>query len=79
MSLEYPKEYVRTDESCRMMAEIHEMAVSGKSLSAAMGTQLPMPGWDEILLLGAQLDPMPLDEHAPVDTRTVIGPAPRVP
>lgn len=74
MSLEYPKEYVRTDESCRMMAEIHEMAVSGKSLSAAMGTQLPMPGWDEILLLGAQLDPMPLDEHAPVDTRTVIGP-----
>ena len=74
LSLEYQKEYVRTDESCRMMAEIHEMAVSGKTLSAAMGTRLPMPGWDDILLLGAQLDPMPLDEHAPVDTRTVIGP-----
>ncbi len=27
-----------------------------------------MPGWDDILILGAQLDPMPLDEHAPVDT-----------
>ena len=74
MSLEYQKEYVRTDESCRMMAEIHEMAVSGKSLSAAMGTRMPMPGWDDILILGAQLDPMPLDEHAEVDTRTVIGP-----
>ena len=74
MSLEYQKEYVRTDESCRMMAEIHEMAVSGISLSAAMGTRMPMPGWDDILILGAQLDPMPLDEHAEVDTRTVIGP-----
>ena len=41
------------------MEEIHEMAVSGKSIHAAMGTQLPMPGWDDILVLGAQLDPMP--------------------
>ena len=32
-----------------------------------------MPGWDEILLLGAQLNPPPLDEHAPVNTMTVIG------
>lgn len=74
LSLEYPKEYVRADESIRMMAEIHEMAVSGKTLSAAMGTRLPMPGWDNIYILGAQLDPMPLDEHAAVSTRTVIGP-----
>ncbi len=74
MSLEYQKEYLRKDESCRMMAEIQEMAVSGRTLSAAMGTRLPMPGWDDILILGAQLDPMPLDEHAEVDTRTVIGP-----
>ena len=32
-----------------------------------------MPSWDDILILGAQLDPMPLDEHAPVNTTTVIG------
>ncbi len=49
------------------------MAVSGKSISAAMGTVLPMPNWDDILILGAQLDPMPLDEHAEVNTKTVIG------
>ncbi|MDY3919880.1 MAG: glutamate synthase-related protein [Candidatus Limivivens sp.] len=72
--LDYPKEFVRTDESCRYMAEIHEMAVSGKSISAAMGTRMPMPNWDDILILGAQLDPMPLDEHAEVDTTAVIGP-----
>lgn len=73
LNLEYPKEFVRTDESCRYMKEIHEMAVSGKSISAAMGTVLPMPNWDDILILGAQLDPMPLDEHAEVNTKTVIG------
>ena len=73
LKLDYPKEFVRQDESCRYMKEIHEMAVTGKSISAAMGTEIPMPGWDDILILGAQLDPMPLDEDAPVDTRTVIG------
>ncbi len=72
-SLEYPKEFVREDETCRYMKEIHEMAVSGKTISAAMGTRLEMPGWDDILILGAQLDPMPLDENAPVDTTTIIG------
>lgn len=73
MSLDYTKEYVRHDERCRYMEEIHEMAVTGKSIHAAMGTRLPMPSWDDILILGAQLNPMPLDEHAPVDTTTVIG------
>lgn len=72
-SLEYPKDYVRHDESIRYMEEIHEMVVTGKTISAAMSTRLPMPGWDDVLILGAQLDPMPLDEHAPVDTVTVIG------
>ena len=73
LKLDYPKEFVRQDPSCRYMKEIHEMAVTGKSISASMGTELPMPSWDDILILGAQLDPMPLDEHAPVKTRTVIG------
>ena len=74
LKLDYPKEFVRQDPSCRYMKEIHEMAVTGKSISAAMGTSLPMPGWDDILILGAQLDPMPLDEDAEVRTTTVIGP-----
>ena len=38
-----------------------------------MGTQLPLPKWEDILLLGAQLNPMPLEESAPVSLRTVIG------
>ncbi len=73
LNLEYPKETRKTDANYRYMKQIHEMAVSGKSIIEAMGTQMPMPNWDDILVLGAQLNPPPLDEHAPVVTTTVIG------
>lgn len=49
------------------------MAVTGKSISGAMSTKMPMPNWDDILILGAQLNPPPLDEDDPVSTMTVIG------
>ena len=64
---------MRHDASCRYMEEIHEMTVTGKSISGAMGTQMPMPKWDDILLLGAQLNPAPLNDGDPVITTTVIG------
>lgn len=71
--LAYDPNLVREDPGARYMKEIHEMAVSGKTISGAMGTQMPVPGWGDILLLGAQLNPPPLEDHAPVETRTVIG------
>ncbi len=57
----------------RYMKEIHEMASTGKSIIEAMGTTMPMPSWDEILILGAQLNPPPLLDHDPVNLKTVIG------
>ena len=71
--LAYDPTFVREDPSCRYMSEIHEIAVSGHSIHAAMGTQMPMPSWDDILFLGAQLNPPPLNDGDPVDTITVIG------
>ena len=71
--LSYDKNLYRIDKSCRYMEEIHQMAVTGNSVNGAMGTQMPMPSWDDILILGAQLNPAPLDENAPVTTMTVIG------
>ncbi len=71
--LSYDKRFYRIDESCRYMEEIHQMAVTGKTIGGAMGTKMPMPSWDDILLLGAQLNPPPLDEGDPVNTMTVIG------
>ncbi len=73
LDLNYPKETRKTDSNYRYMKEIHEMAVTGKSAIEAMGTLMKMPGWDDVLLLGAQLNPMPLDEHEEVSLKTVIG------
>lgn len=73
MDLNYPKETRKTDSNYRYMKEIHEMAVTGKPAIEAMGTQMKMPDWDDILVLGAQLNPQPLEEHAEVSLRTVIG------
>lgn len=73
LDLSYPQETRKTDSNYRYMKEIHEMAVTGKSAIEAMGTQMDMPNWDDILVLGAQLNPMPLDEHADVSLKTVIG------
>lgn len=73
LDLIYPAETRKTDGNYRYMKEIHEMAVTGKSAIEAMGTQMKMPNWDDVLILGAQLNPMPLDEHAEVSLQTVIG------
>lgn len=73
LELAYPPETRKTDSDYRYMKEIHEMAVTGKSAIEAMGTRMDMPNWDDVLVLGAQLNPMPLDEHAEVSLKTVIG------
>ncbi len=56
-----------------VMDDIHAMAEKGKSISGAMDTQMDLPKFDDILILGAQLDPAPLDDDAEVSIRTVIG------
>ena len=71
--LDYDSATARQDPSCRYMAEIHEMAVTGKSIGGSMSTRMPMPNWDDVLLLGSQLNPPPLNDEDPVDTTTVIG------
>ena len=76
---DYDPAYVRNDSTARYMDEIHQMSVSGESLHAAMGTLLPMPKWEDILLLGAQLYPAPLNDSEEVSVRTVIGPKAKKP
>ncbi|HPX92783.1 MAG TPA: glutamate synthase-related protein [Bacillota bacterium] len=71
--LDYDSETMRTDPEEHYMDDIHEMAKEGKTIIGSMGPRAVRPSWDDIFILGAQLDPMPLDEHAPVDITTVIG------
>ena len=72
-SLAYDPAFSRVDPDARYMEEIHEMAVSGKTIGAAMGTRMKLPSWDDILILGAQLNPPPKNDHDAIETRTVIG------
>jgi glutamate synthase domain-containing protein 2/rubredoxin len=66
-------ELERNDESERCMADIHEMAISGAQIIESMSIKNVAPSWDDILIMGAQLNPMPLNEHTDVTTETVIG------
>lgn len=52
---------------------IHEISVTGKSVIEPMTTSLPIVSWDDILILGASLNPMPLDDDEEVITKTIIG------
>ena len=50
--LAYDKNYAKSDKDIRQMDAIHQMAITGESIVAAMYTEMPMPNWDDILLLG---------------------------
>ncbi len=63
----------------RYMAAIRQMAETGEPVIEAMGSQMDMPNWDHIMILGGQLNPPPLDEHAYVESKTIIGKRARKP
>lgn len=72
--LAYPKNYAKESSDVEPhMAEIHTMAQTGKTIIEPMGTKLSVISWDDILIMGAQLNPAPLEDNAEVNTRTIIG------
>lgn len=72
---EYLAEYRRdSDDLERHMADIHRMAETGRSIIEPMRTRKPVVSWDDILILGAQLARIPLNEGDSVSLKTVVGP-----
>ncbi len=70
-----PSEFQRTyDELEINMADIHQMAQTGQSIIEPMRTKKPVISWDDILIKGAQLARIPLNDDVEVDTKTIIGP-----
>lgn len=63
----------KKDEFEPYMDIIHEMAVSGKSVIEPMKSRIPTISWSDILILGAQLSRLPLEESEHVKTTTIIG------
>ena len=55
------------------MDEIHRMADTGKSSSGAMSTEMPVPSFDDILILGGQLAHPPKNDGDEVSVRVTIG------
>ena len=69
----------RDDSHERYMQDIHQMAATGQSISEPMQTRKPVISWDDILIQGAQLARLPLNEDEPVSTTTIIGPKAKKP
>jgi len=63
-----------SDEFETVMEDIQSMSVSGHSITEPMRTTNKVISWDEILIKGAQLSTLPLNEDEAVNTRTTIGP-----
>jgi methylamine---glutamate N-methyltransferase subunit C len=61
------------------LTDIGIMAETGQSILEPMRTREPVISWDEVLILGAQIARLPLNEDEPVSTRTIIGPAAKTP
>ena len=75
-----PEEFAKSEsKEFPQMNVIHQMALTGKSIIDAMGTLKPIISWNDILIMGAQLNPAPLNEGDPVDTTTIIGKKARKP
>ncbi len=70
---DYLKEYKNNNYKDEIMEDIHQMAITGKSIISSMGTKKSLVSWDDILILGSQLNPMPLEHDEKVSTQTIIG------
>lgn len=55
------------------VANIQKLAESGKSENSAMRTLQTFPGFETLVIKGAQLHKMPLNEDVKVNTKTIIG------
>jgi methylamine---glutamate N-methyltransferase subunit C len=77
---EYQAHWRRSRDDTEVhMGEIHHISTRKQNLIEPMRTKAPVPQWDDILILGAQLAKIPLNDDDHVNTTTVIGPAARKP
>ncbi len=69
----------KEDEIEAHMTEIEKISHTNKSLNEPMRTKASVISWDDILILGAQLATIPLNQNEAVNTRTIIGPGAKRP
>ena len=70
-----PEDLVRSSDEIEIyLDDINKMAETGESIIEPMRTKKAVIGWDDILIMGAQLARIPLNLEDPVNTQTIIGP-----
>ena len=76
----YLREWARSSDDVEIhMAAIHRTAETGQSVIEPMGSRKVRVSWEDILVKGAQLASLPLNQDEPVSTETTIGPKARHP
>ncbi|MCD4807206.1 MAG: rubredoxin [Methanococcoides sp.] len=76
----YLGEWKRTkDEFETFMEDIHKISITGESIIEPMRTKQDVISWNDILIKGAQLAKIPLNEDVAVNTTTTIGPNAKYP
>ncbi len=63
-----------SDDVERHLDEIHTIAETGRSIIEPMRTRKATTSWDDLLIKGAQLATLPLNDEEPVCTETILGP-----
>ncbi|HUT03704.1 MAG TPA: glutamate synthase-related protein [bacterium] len=77
---DYLSEWRRhSDQLESHMSDIHEIARSGESIHEPMRSRKPVVSWDDILIKGAQLARIPLNDDDLVNAKTIIGPRAKKP
>ncbi len=72
---EYLSKWTRhRDDMEKDMETIHSMAIHAESVFSSMRTKIGTPSWNSLLLLGAQMATLPLNEDEDVNLKTIIGP-----
>jgi len=80
VKLDQAEKYRRSsDDLEEQMADIHSMAETGMSILEPMRTRKSVVSWDDLLIRGAQLARLPLNDSEAVSTETIIGPKAKQP
>jgi len=68
-----------SDDVEKYMEYIHKISSTGESIIEPMRTKHEVISWEDILIKGAQLSKIPLNQNQEVNTKTVIGPKSKKP
>ncbi|MEN8137832.1 MAG: glutamate synthase-related protein [Bacteroidota bacterium] len=62
-----------SDKYEEYLSDIHQISKTGKSIMEPMKTTKTVVSWNDILIKGAQLAKIPINDNVDINTKTIIG------